>query len=86
MRSEIMGEYEKLVQPTVEKLRTPGLVGMGISLNADAAVAYANTIERLAQELDTVHAENRADRQWLRFTLEGVAIIGLFAIMNWLAN
>ena len=83
MRSEIVGEFEKIVQPTVEKLRTPGLVGMGIALNADAAVATANTIERLAQELDRHQAQSLYALQWRRV---GWGLLVFFVALHWLVN
>jgi len=86
MRSMIMGEYERLTTPIVEKLRSPALIGASITLQPDAAKAVADGIEKLAQEIDIINAKARSNRQWLMFALGFIAIDAGLYLLARLAN
>jgi hypothetical protein len=86
MRSEIMGHYEALVQPSVEKIRAPALVGATITLSPDAAKAIANNMEALAKLIDAMDAEDHSNRNWLKFMAGLALLVGFFTAMQWLTN
>ena len=67
MKSEIPGECEQAVMATVEKIRSPALVGVDTKLSPQAAKAMANLIEYQAQKLDEAYAEARYNSQWSLF-------------------
>jgi hypothetical protein len=86
MRSEIMGHYETLVQPSVEKIRAPALVGATITLSPDAAKAIANNMEALAKLIDVMDAESEDNRRWLLAMFGTIAVVAFFTAMHWLTN
>ena len=62
MKSEIVGAMEKMVQPLIQKFASPAMVDVTITLQPDAAMATAKTIELLAQTID-VQTAMIEDRQ-----------------------
>jgi len=81
-----MGHYETLVQRTVEKIRTPALVGATITLTPQAAKATADTLEALAKLIDTMDAEHEDNRRWLLTMFGGIAAVAFYTAMAWLFN
>jgi hypothetical protein len=79
MKSEIQGPMEKIVLPVVEKIRAPALIGADVRFDPAAAKAIADTIERLAQELD-----NSAAAEW-RNKCFNVMLYGIITITSGLA-
>ena len=75
MKSEVMGPTEKAVRPLVEKITTPALIGMPVTLNPEIALAAGKAIEALAKLIDIQEAQSYVARCF------NIALAGIFACL-----
>ncbi len=60
MRSEAMGPMEKQTKAAIERLTTPALIGMPVTLSPDTALTTGRLIRSLSKLADVRAAEKRA--------------------------
>ncbi len=81
MRSEAMGPMERQTRAAIERLTTPALVGMPVTLSPDVALTTGRIIEGLAKLADSQAVEARHNRCAL-LTLLGIVMFS--TIMFWI--